>query len=82
MRVVFVSAPEFEHAAVAYSISRKVGKAVVRNRLRRRCRAIVRDLRDQIAVGAYLIVIRPEAAEMSYADLATHLTSAFKSFND
>lgn len=64
---------------VAYAIGRKVGSAVVRNRLRRRLRAAVRDLdrsRGGLATGAYLISLRPEAAQRTYGELHRDLDDA------
>lgn len=68
---------------VAYTIGRQVGPAVVRNRLRRRLRAIVRDV---CAVsgslpagdGAYLVGVRPDAASLGYAELAETVTTALR----
>lgn len=67
-----VHLPGTGEVRVAYAIGRKVGPAVVRNRLRRRLRAAVRDL-DQstggLATGTYLVSLRPVAAECSYREL-------------
>jgi ribonuclease P protein component len=64
---------------VAFGVSRKVGNAVVRNRLRRRLRSIVRTL-DQgpegLAPGTYLITTRPDAATASYGRLAEDVAAA------
>lgn len=55
---------------VAYSVGRRVGPAVVRNRLRRRLRASVAAHRDRLAPGgAYLISASPAAAGASFAQL-------------
>ncbi|HET6950226.1 MAG TPA: ribonuclease P protein component [Acidimicrobiales bacterium] len=64
-----------DHARVAYAIGRKVGPAVVRNRLRRRLRAAVRevDRAGGLAPGAYLISLRPDAAHASYGQLRRDL---------
>jgi ribonuclease P protein component len=64
---------------VAFAIGRKVGPAVVRNRLRRRLRAAARDLErgpGGLAPGAYLVSLRPEAAGRSYQDLRRDLGDA------
>lgn len=64
---------------VAYAVGRRVGNAVVRNRLRRRLRAAVREIdaeRGGLAPGAYLISARPEAAGRPYADLRATLGEA------
>jgi ribonuclease P protein component len=56
---------------VAYGIGRKVGPAVVRNRVRRRLRAAARALAADRALrpGAYLVTVGPRAAEASAAEL-------------
>jgi ribonuclease P protein component len=61
---------------VAYSVGRRIGPAVVRNRLRRRLRAIVADFTAQLAPGAYLISAGPRAAQMSFADLRSAVGGA------
>jgi ribonuclease P protein component len=70
MTVVHV--PGGNDVRVAYAIGRKVGPAVVRNRLRRRLRAAVRDIdvaSGGLATGAYLVTVRPEAARRTYQEL-------------
>ena len=64
---------------VAYAIGRRVGPAVVRNRLRRRLRAAVREIdaeRGGLAPGAYLVSARPEAAGRPYPELRADLADA------
>jgi ribonuclease P protein component len=66
-------------ARVAFAISRRVGNAVVRNRLRRRMRSIMTSLdrsEQGLAPGAYLLSVRPEAAELSHAQLAELVAAA------
>ncbi len=67
-----VHLPGTGEVRVAYAIGRKVGPAVVRNRLRRRLRAAVRDLDRStggLATGAYLVSLGPAAAKRSYTEL-------------
>jgi ribonuclease P protein component len=61
---------------VAYTVGRKVGGAVERNRLRRRLRALVADLAPQLAAGAYLIGAAPEAASLSSGELGARVSEA------
>jgi ribonuclease P protein component len=63
----------------AYAIGRRVGSAVVRNRLRRRLRAAARDLHRSsggLPRGSYLVSVRPEAAALTYAELRRDLDDA------
>ena len=74
-----VHLPGTGEVRVAFAIGRKVGPAVVRNRLRRRLRAAARDLDRStggLPTGAYLIMLRPEAAERSYRELHHDLDRA------
>jgi ribonuclease P protein component len=64
---------------VAYTIGRRVGSAVVRNRVRRRLRMLVREAAPVLGSGAYLIGVGPAAALLPYEDLRTTLMKALKS---
>jgi ribonuclease P protein component len=54
---------------VAYSISRKVGGAVVRNRWRRRVRSAIATSTEHFPPGAYLISLAPEVTRLTYEEL-------------
>jgi len=63
-------------ARVAFAVGRRVGPAVVRNRVRRRLRAAAREL--DLPPGAYLVAAAPETVELSYPELQRHLTVAVR----
>lgn len=73
--------PEHPGARVAYAVSKKVGSAVVRNRLRRRLRPVMDDLdaAGALAPGGYLIGVRPDVVGLTAAELRRHLTGAVRS---
>lgn len=62
--------------AVAYAISRKVGNAVIRNRIRRRLRAVMDHLNPQPLPGKYLIRCGVETGKLPYDELQHHLRQA------
>ena len=56
---------------VAYALGRAIGPAVVRNRLRRRLRALLDD--TSLPPGLYLIGAQPIAVRRSSSELAFDL---------
>ena len=57
-----------------FVVSRAVGTAVVRNRVRRRLRALVREYLSSLPGGSLLVVrAHPQAATARQADLAAEL---------
>ena len=52
---------------VGYAIGRRCGSAVVRNRLRRRARAVVREEASSLPRGAFLVRLQPGATALSAA---------------
>lgn len=69
--MVFVADDRPGPPRVAYAMSKRVGNAVVRNRLRRRLRAICTDLvrTGRIPAGALLFSAGPEAAHRNPDEL-------------
>ena len=59
---------------VGYVVSRAVGNAVTRNRVKRRLRELVREHGEVLPAGSSLVVrALPPAAEASYAELRSDL---------
>ena len=59
---------------MAFAVGCRVGPAVVRNRLRRRLRAIWRELSPE--TGDFLLVANPGAAALSFDELRARLQTA------
>jgi ribonuclease P protein component len=66
-------------ARAGFVVSKAVGNAVVRNRVRRRLRHLVRSRLDALPAGALLVVrALPAAAAASYATLGSDLDAALE----
>jgi len=63
--------PDRPGVALAFSLPRRVGGAVIRNRLRRQLREIFRSLEREreLAPGDYLLLVGPGAAGASFDSL-------------
>lgn len=60
-----------------FIITKRVGVAVVRNHLRRRLKAIARELLVAVPTGAaFIIRVFPDAAELNFQQLRTRVRSA------
>jgi ribonuclease P protein component len=67
----FVNDPAASPVRVAFAVGRSVGPATVRNRLRRRLRAIVANAAPSagVAAGWLLLGATPAARALTFADL-------------
>lgn len=67
-------------ARFGFTVTKKLGNAVRRNRIRRRLKAAVAALAETHAVGGYdyVIVARKAAFDRPYADLVADLATALK----
>jgi len=54
---------------IGFSVPNKVGKAVVRNRLKRQMRAIVREYLPRIRPAQAVFTLKPESDKLSYGEL-------------
>lgn len=77
LQVVDRREPEPGEARLGFTITRKIGTAVERNRIRRRLRAAVREAGDAFRRGHdYVVVARREVLSEDFAALAQSLSRA------
>jgi ribonuclease P protein component len=67
---------------VGFTVSRRVGNAVVRNRVRRRLRAAAEEIMPEFAAANsdFVIIGRPAAQKQKYTSLTGHLKSALAKY--
>ncbi|WP_042374296.1 ribonuclease P protein component [Streptacidiphilus neutrinimicus] len=69
----------FLPARAGFVVSKAVGVAVVRNRVKRRLRHLMAERIGSLPAGSLIVVrAQPSAAEAQYADLARDLDSALR----
>lgn len=66
---------------VGFSISKKIGNAVVRNRVKRRLRECFRSCLPTIKPGWYVVVARPGAEQAAFSDLAKGMATLIRKQN-
>lgn len=72
------AAPPTPTSLVGIAVSKAIGKAVLRNQLRRRLKAIVNDALAERRPMRLLIVARPAAAAATFAALRCSLVSTLE----
>jgi ribonuclease P protein component len=79
VRVKYVRQNSWSEAQIAYALGKRLGGAVVRNRLRRRLRAIVAELAPSLPPGAYLVSTGPAATGLRFDELRMAMGRALES---
>lgn len=71
--------PEQPYFRIGLSVSKKLGKAVVRNQIKRYVRQCFLELKEQVVPGKdYVIIARQPAAEMGYAEVKKSLVHVLR----
>lgn len=81
LTVSWLPDPSVKPPALVFAIGKRVGNAVVRNRLRRRLREAARRLED-LPPGVYLIRVSPTATGLSFQDMTTYLSRAVRTLTN
>lgn len=76
--IVITAATAAAHVRLGITTSRKVGNAPARNRIRRLVREFFRRHRPQLGAGDLVVIARPGASALSYADVVDELSRALR----
>jgi ribonuclease P protein component len=80
--VLYVARREGQGRRFGCAVSRRVGKAVVRNRVKRRLREFHRTHRHLLPEDAWLVAVaRPAAAELTHDQCRATLTELYERGN-
>jgi ribonuclease P protein component len=71
---------DYDHARFGFTITKKIGNAVVRNRIRRRLRAALTSIAQASADPNtdYVLIARIPSHTQPYSELVANLNSAFR----
>lgn len=76
--VVYVLQSEETHFRVGLSVSKKVGNAVTRNRVKRYIRQTFLELKDDVQPANYIIIARIPAATLDFHETKKSLEHVLK----
>ena len=76
--ITYLEQDSWSRPQLAFAISRKVGNAVVRNRLRRQLRGLFVEAREVTPAGAYLVSMGPGAARLPFTELRKAMNQALR----
>jgi ribonuclease P protein component len=77
--VYSVEKADQDHFRIGLSVSKKIGNAVTRNRIKRYVRQSIFEMNDQLAPGNdYVIIARKPTAEMDFFEVKKSLTHVLK----
>lgn len=76
--VVYQLAKSQDHFRVGLSVSKKLGNAVVRNRIKRKLRHVLMELAQDLTTVDFVVIARKGVEEMSYQDIKQNLIHVLK----
>ena len=77
--VYYTNQPKIDHFRIGISVSKRVGNAVTRNRIKRYIRELMRQMDDQISGKMdYVIIARKPTADMDFREMKKSLAHVLK----
>jgi len=69
---------EFEHMRIGFSVSKKLGNAVMRNKIKRQIREMANGLFDKNRPYDYVLIVRKNYLNQSYQDNLKSLEALYQ----
>ena len=77
--VYFIEKPEQPHFRVGLSVGKKVGNAVTRNAVKRKIRASIYQMKDQLRSDIdFIVIARASCADLPSAEIYSNLKHVLK----
>ena len=76
--VIYKLDKDQKHFRVGLSVSKKLGKAVVRNRIKRKIRHVLREHRQELQPVDFVIIARKGVEELNYKEIERNLLHVLK----
>jgi len=76
---MYIRKNELDYTRLGVSVSKKVGKSVVRNKIKRRIKEIVRTNYDKIKKGYDIVFsVRPDAVKLDFKSMEREIKGLMK----
>lgn len=76
--IVYYLKNDLDHARIGISVSKKLGKAIVRNKIKRQVRMIVREAIDLNSNYDYIVIVRNKYLDLDFNSNLKELKYLYK----
>lgn len=78
---LFFITTKLPNTKIGFSVNKKIGKAHVRNKIKRQLRCVLKELLPILKKNNYVIMVKIGAEKLSYIEIKKYITTIFKNNN-